>query len=69
MSSLYAILGRQQLYLLSIVCYVTSYIFCIRVYQVCITIDNHYHKHFLMACFISNATEAFKIDEMYVICR
>ena len=48
-----------------LLCYI---IFCIHVYQVCITIDNHYHKYFLMVCFISNATEAFKIDEMYVIC-
>ena len=63
-SSLYAVVGRQQLYLLFIIFYVKSYMFCIHVYQVSVMTDNHYHKNFLMACFIFSAIEAFRIDEI-----
>jgi hypothetical protein len=66
-SPLYVILGRQHLNLLLIIFYVTLYICYINVYWVFIMTDDHHDKSFLMVCFISIATEAFRIAEMQCV--
>jgi hypothetical protein len=48
--------------------YVTSYILCINVHSVCVITNDHHHKNFLMVCFMSSATEAFRSAEMQYVC-